>query len=226
MTFIGALYNPPVPIYQTTSLIDYIEATCACSSTMSMHISYWLVILTRCPTTKSSFELASHPSIVKQPTRGNSKLDRIHVSDYKYSGVKVVKSAVTSDHLAIVAYSGEVASTVAKTRIVRTFRKHSGAQHSRFLSRGSEPVHIINPDGDQQGEYDRLYETMTKLLDDNYPERKVTITSAGPPYVTPTIHVKKILRRKNKLMRSGQVEKAAALAVKIGVAIKNSAEIS
>jgi hypothetical protein len=67
-----------------------------------------------------------------------------------------VKSAMISDHLAIVAYSGEVASTVAKTRIIRTFHKHSAAQHSRFLSRESEPVHIVNPDGDPQGEYDRL----------------------------------------------------------------------
>ena len=36
-----------------------------------------------------------------------NKLDRIYVSDCDYSGVKVVKSAVTSDHVAIVVYTGE-----------------------------------------------------------------------------------------------------------------------
>ena len=37
-----------------------------------------------------------------------------------------------------------------------------------------------------------------------------------------------MLRKKNALMRSGQVEKTAALAVKIGIAIKNynSAELT
>ena len=53
----------------------------------------------------------------------------------------------------------------------------------------------------------------------------ITLTSADPPYVTPT--VKGMLRRKNHLMRVGRTEEAAALAVKIGVTIKshNSAEL-
>ena len=64
------------------------------------------------------------------------------------------------------------------------------------------------------------------MLDDYYPERTVTIMSADPPYVTP--NVKSMLRQKNKLIRSGRVEKAAALVMKIGTAIKNfnSAELS
>ena len=48
----------------------------------------------------------------------------------------------------------------------------------------------------------------------------------GPPYVTPA--VKCMMRRKNKLMRLGRCEEAAAFAKKIGVVIKNfnSAELS
>jgi len=42
-------------------------------------------------------------SIVNQPTRGSSKLDRIYVSDLQYDGVKVVNSAAKSDHMAVVA---------------------------------------------------------------------------------------------------------------------------
>jgi len=90
------------------------------------------------------------------------------------------------------------------------------------------PVHIVNPDGrgDTQEEFDRLYSDLLKLLNTHYPERSVTITSADPPYVTPS--VKYMLRKKNRLMREGSVEQAAALAVKIGDAIKayNSAELS
>ena len=46
-------------------------------------------------------------SIVKQPTRGASCLDRIYVNELCYDGVKVVGSAVKSDHTAIVAYNGD-----------------------------------------------------------------------------------------------------------------------
>ena len=68
---------------------------------------------------------------------------------------------------------------------------------------------------------------MRRLFDEQYyPLRTVTITSANPPFVTPT--VKCMLRRKNALMRVGNVERAAALAVKIGDAIErhNSAELN
>jgi hypothetical protein len=77
-----------------------------------------------------------------------------------------------------------------------------------------------------QAEFDRLYTVLLELLDTYYPEKTVTITSAGPPYVTPS--VKHMLRRKNQLMRKGREEEAAALAVKIGDAIKKytSAELS
>jgi hypothetical protein len=67
---------------------------------------------------------------------------------------------------------------------------------------------------------------MAELLDTYYPERTVTITSADPPYCTPAI--KFMCRRKNQLMRSGRVEKAKVLALKIGEVITkfNSAELS
>ena len=72
-------------------------------------------------------------SIVMQPTRGNNKLDCVYVSDYDYGGIKVVKSAVTSYHMAIIAYSGEVVKTVGKTRRVCKFHKHTVTQHAHFL---------------------------------------------------------------------------------------------
>ena len=101
-------------------------------------------------------------------------------------------------------------------------------QHARFVASVSAPVHIVNLDrhDDSQGEFDRLYTQLRQLLDAYYPERSVTITTSDPPFVTPV--VKRMLRKKNALMRSGKVEKAAALSKKIGDAIKkhNTAEFS
>ena len=93
------------------------------------------------------------------------------------------------------------------------------AKHARSLSNVSTPILAINPEVrvKPQVEFDRLYAVLTNLLNTNYPERTITITSADPPWVTPT--VKYMLRRRNELMRAGRAEEAAALATKIGDSI-------
>jgi len=63
-------------------------------------------------------------SIVTQPNRGNSRLDRVYVSDAEHCDVRVVKSAVKSDHKAIVVFNGShVAAVVKKSKRVCKFWK-------------------------------------------------------------------------------------------------------
>ena len=101
------------------------------------------------------------------------------------------------------------------------FRKHSPNHHTFFLSgmAGSNPINFNFDNVDPQASYDQLYGSLQQLLDKYYPERRVSITSVDPPFINPV--VKKMLRRKNRLMRSGKVEQATALAGKIGIAVKN-----
>ncbi|HSN24566.1 MAG TPA: reverse transcriptase family protein, partial [Methylomicrobium sp.] len=228
VTFVGSLYHPPKPRYQENDLLNYIEEVV---SRIQLDFPAAHIILAGDLNQLPDSEVVIRTgltSLVTQPTRLGNMLDRLYVSDFEYTGVKVVTSAAKSDHRAVVAYSGGVKKTVGKTRRVCTFRKHTTVQHAHFLASVSAAFHIVNPDGrgDPQQEYDRLYSAMQKLLDEYYPERTVTITSADPPYITPAL--KYMLRRKNQLMRSNRVEEASALAVKIGEAIRkhNSAELS
>ena len=55
-------------------------------------------------------------SAIDQPTRGANNLDRIYVNDMCYTNVKVVTSAVKSDHKSLIAYTGPVLHTVNKQR--------------------------------------------------------------------------------------------------------------
>jgi hypothetical protein len=126
-------------------------------------------------------------SLVTVPTRLNNILDRLYVSDFEYTGIKVVQSVVTSDHKAVIAYHGGIKHTVGKTRRVFTFRKHTAAQHARFLANVCDPVHTVNGSGDPQAEFDKLYSVLLELLDTYYPERTVTVTSSDPPYITPVV---------------------------------------
>ena len=228
-TFIGALYHPPAPKYRTSDLLDHIEEAVV---QIQQDFPQARVILAGDLNTLPDNEVIIRTglsSIVMQPTRGNSRLDRVYVSGAQYRDVRVVRSAVKSDHMAIVAFSGNSGSAVVKkSRRVCKFRKHTSAQHAHFLASVSAPVHIVNLDrqDDPQGEFDHLYTQLRQLLDAYYPEQSVTITTSDPPFVTPV--VKRMLRKKNALMRSGKVEKAAALSKKIGDAIKkhNTAEFS
>jgi len=76
-----------------------------------------------------------------------------------------------------------------------------------------------------QANFDEMYGVMLNLLDSFYPERTITVTSNDPSHVTPII--KMHLRRKNRLMRAGRVDEAAALAKQIRAAIirQNTAQL-
>jgi len=159
--------------------------------------------------------------IVHQPTRGANILDRIYLSDPNtFDTVRVVASAVRSDHKAVVAFSDRKQFTQPKNTIQCTFRSKSPTQNALFLQCLSNmsfestqaPVSsnsVINT----QEEFDSFYSIATCLINQFYPQRSITLTTRDPQFITPEIKAK--LRRKNRLMRSGRLEEAGALAVRI-----------
>jgi hypothetical protein len=59
-------------------------------------------------------------------------------------------------------------------------------------------------------EFDRFYAMTTALPENFYPERTITVTDHDPDFTTADIKEK--LRRKNRLMYTGCIEGANALA--------------
>jgi len=168
--------------------------------------------------------------LVYQPTRGNSKLDRVFVSWPMYNTVRVVTSTLRSDHKAIVAYNGKPELN-CKTSTKKVFRPTSPTQHAVFLQYISALGSANNADEhwrdvDTQDDFDEFYNVALNLLNHFYPQRTVTVTSRDPQYITPAIKAK--LRRKNRLRRAGRVEAADALAVQIGkdIAKRNKMRLS
>ena len=110
-----------------------------------------------------------------------------------------------------------------KARLKRRFRKYTPTQHAQFLEYAAT-LHIeFTNYADVQSKFDHFYQLMYELLDRFYPEREITITSSDQYFVTPA--VKSMLRRKNRLMRTGRVEEAGAIAKRVRAVItqKNSA---
>ena len=106
ITFVGAIYHPPKPIYQTSDLLDHIEEAVL---RIQQDFPGSHVILAGDLNTMPDSEVIIRTglkSLVTQPTRGYSYLDRVYVSDQEYDDIKVVHSAVKNDRRAVVCYTG------------------------------------------------------------------------------------------------------------------------
>jgi len=90
VTFVGALYHPPAPLYKTSDLLDRIEAAVL---KIQQDFPGAHIILAGDLNTLSDSDVIIRTglmSLVTQPTRGANRLDRLYVSDFQYDGVKVV----------------------------------------------------------------------------------------------------------------------------------------
>ena len=174
---LGALYHPPRPTYQPSSLLDYLEK---CTDALNIEFPAALVILAGDFNTLDDTDVISRTalnSIVDQPTRGVSSLDRVYVSDLCDLSVKVVESAVRSDHKAVVANTGPPLRTVSKRRERRVFRRRSPARYAEFLQHISQLAITLPDNASPQTSFDDMYNIMRNLLVQFYPERETTVTS-------------------------------------------------
>jgi hypothetical protein len=106
MVLVGGIYNPPKAIYEENKLIEYIEE---CVIHISSTFANPLILLSgdfNQLKDETVVAVTGLYSIVNQPTRQSSYLDRIFVSEPVYDNVKVIKSVTRSDHLAIIAFAG------------------------------------------------------------------------------------------------------------------------
>jgi len=130
--FVGALYHPPKPLYESTELLDHIEAGVDALTTAYPAAT---VVLAGDFNTLDDSEIVTRTamhSIVNRPTRGVNILDRVYVNDLCYAAVRVVASTVRSDHKAVVAYIGPQLLQLNISRYRRAFRRRNPTQHAMF----------------------------------------------------------------------------------------------
>jgi len=99
------------------------------------------------------------------------------VSELCYTETKVIKSAVKSDHKAVITYIEATKVTYNKMKTKRSYRKQSPDNHAYFLSQLTQLEYRSDFTSDPQTEFDRLYNTLHDLLNHFYPQRTITVTS-------------------------------------------------
>ena len=77
---------------------------------------------------------------------------------------------------------------------------------------------------DTQTAFYKFYAIVLSMLDRFYPLRAVTVTNRDPYFVTPKI--KSMLRRRNRLMRRGRIEKADSVTKRIGQSTVDHAKVT
>src|SRR5688572_28070751 len=101
--YVGALYHPPKPIYEDSALLTRLEQTIEAIATEDPAA---LIILggdfNQLPE-REVIERTGLIPLVDQPTRGTNILDRLFVSRPCYTDIKILSSAIKTDHRAIVA---------------------------------------------------------------------------------------------------------------------------
>ena len=213
--FIGGIYHPPKPIYNTNELCSFI--TSSVEFILSIDSNQCNIIVAGDTNnlnddvfTDSGLDLCVHVA-----THKGHFLDKIFTLQPIYSNVKAVKSCIKTEHAALVARADIIPIidyNKARTKIV--LRKPSPAKNAAFIA-GTKTYDwsSIYLSSDTQVAADRFYNSAISLLNAYFPETSVTITSRDPSFITPAI--KQLLRRKNCLLRRGLTDKANALSQKI-----------
>ena len=136
--YVGALYHPPHPIYATSLLTARLEHTVE----VLVHSDPEALLVLGGDLNElgdsTVVEATGLIPLVHQPTRGGNTLDRLYVSEECFATVKVLNSAIKTDHRAIVAVPHGPVITRGKvlTRVV--YRRRSPPQHAALLRCFSE----------------------------------------------------------------------------------------
>jgi len=133
-TFIGSLYNPPKPQYQSHALVSYVDG---CVQELTHDFPTAEIVIAGDFNTLPEISVVAatgFTQIVRQPKHGVNVLDQMYVSDpLLFESVRVVKSVVKSDHLAVVAYIERARVMPANQTIRASYRRITPGQHAAFL---------------------------------------------------------------------------------------------
>src|SRR6266516_3569731 len=202
----AAVYHPPHPIYNSSTFMDNLVTNI---EHFLLVTHYSSMIMCGDFNQLSDQELCLQTgllSVVTEPTRASSALDRMYIScDLNVNlSVKVFKSTVKSDHCAIIVNNDNmpVINTIKEKKVMQ-YRARSPAQHAAFLSNVQNySFNSFMTCNEVQECADTLYKILNNLLDLYYPRTSITLTNQDPSFITPEI--KNLLRKKNSLMRKGK----------------------
>src|SRR6218665_3428618 len=226
--FLGALYHPPNPLYDKDILAECLQATI---DELHHQNGDYSVILA------GDFNQFSHSSVLSMgfeaayvgPTHEGHALDRVYTSEPLYSSCVAVKSTIKTKHLAVMA------STIAVLRPESMIMQEDKSTHyyrlrtptriaSLLKHLSSQTWEVVEEAASTEESFESFYSIIHSAIDKFFPMQHITIRRKEPAFMTPFIKV--LIRRRNKLLKRGRHEAAAAVSVRINSCIARRNAVS
>lgn len=212
----GVLYHPPNPRYNCNDLLEFLEADIHYLSSEFPNSTQ--IILggdfngLNCIDVMASTGLSA---INKTPTRGRHILDNVYASFDIWKDCLVVTSCVFSDHRAIIllADSDAMLTIASKKKTIKFFRPHGVKLCNLFMANAPDInfdlCQLVSNASDLDFVCNSYFEHLALILEKFFPVRSITVNSSDPKFITAGI--KSLLRKKNKLMRNGNLSEASII---------------
>ena len=134
--------------------------------------------------------------------------------EHVYSSCYAFDAIVKTSHKAVVVRADGVKIDTHKIKTVYNYRPRKPDNHAAFLKYlGNFCWDDVMCCGGIEQAFDTFYTMALGMLDAFYPVKSITVSNRDPVFVTPEI--KSLLRKINKLRRSGKIEAANSLSEKI-----------
>jgi hypothetical protein len=158
--------------------------------------------------------------IVTGSTPGSQTLDRCYTNRPDIFKCSVINPLMSTDHMALLIcdFADYVAPRVhnlpRSRKVIKLFdiREHNIICLNNALERYNWNGILL--DSDISHAYTNLTNVLHWFISQFIPVKQVTITDNCPPFVTPLLT--SLFRKRNKLMRKNELDKAVALSDKIG----------
>lgn len=213
----AAAYFPPKPAYSKDDFLGYVEESI---NNLNSIYNPQQIILAGDFNSLNFKDITDRTGLLvvnKEPTRGTNTLDYIFVSYNNWDECRTVKACVNTDHKAIILLPNKVHkfNVASKIKRIKYYRPHSNAlidKYLRYMNIGNnryvytEPFKECNDAKSFDIACDSFNRKLLQLLDYFFPLKHITINSTDPAFVTAGI--KKLLRKRNALMRRGRISEA------------------
>jgi hypothetical protein len=224
-----AVYHPPKPVYDSNEFLTRLQSDI---DELLLEFPDCILYIVGDFNQLQLTELLSDTGLtqlVTKPTRGTHTLDLFVTNMPDLLKCSVIKSTVTTDHLAcLITGKSQIISdsstTMKPRRRVRFFDTRE--QYVIALAKGLHEYNwnSVLLDDNVNSAYESFLKILWWHINKFIPLKTVTICDGCPEHITPVI--KSLLRKRNRLRRHGKVEDADSLTVKIGKMIAENRSAS
>jgi hypothetical protein len=220
IVIVGLCYHPPAPRYQPSEFVSQLTGSI---DVIFHNFTFDLIVIAGdFNSLDTEFLSSDHgfTQLVSGPTHGSHLIDKFFVTRSDLYRAVVCKSIVKTKHKAVLVTPSTDNQRAVSQPCRRKFCVHDTRAHNidylRFTLGTFDWTKVLELESVEQ-QYNAFLNVVMMSMQRCIPSKVVTLRSTDPKYITPV--VKRLLIRRNRLRRRGNIARADVLAEKINCLI-------